>query len=372
MNVGVSVYASPTENIWNSGINQNLAFVVMLLRSCSSVGDIYLLNGGEGEQLPMGMAPVVDGIPVVRPHEVTHRLDVVIEMGAKLPADWLRHVRALGVKVVLYLAGNPFIGASENSLFNRPASISFMEPSWREVWLLPGHMNSSAALVRTLARAPVFALPHLWSPVFLEQSIAAMGSSAKPFGHDIERRRKRAGWRIGMFEPNISVVKYCAIPMLACDEAYRRESESIEHMMVLNAMHMKDHPTFFSLAANLDLTRASRASYEPRVAFAECMAQHSLDAVISHHWENGQNYLYYDALHGGYPLVHNSEFLLKEGVGLYYPGFSASAAADVLVRARGHEPGFWQDYAKSAAAFISRLAPEHPANIRAFEERLIA
>lgn len=372
MNIGVSIYATAGAHIWSSGLNQNLAFLLMLLRRCRGVEDIYLLNGGDGHDLPAGMAGAVQGFPLLRPEDVTHRVDVVIEMGAKLPVEWMRHVRAMGVKLVLFLCGHPYTAIAESCVFERAAGVSFVEPAWNEIWTLPEYMHSSASLLRLMARAPVFEMPHLWSPLFLDESIAALGPQARPFGLDLDRRRRHAGWRVGIFEPNISVVKNCTIPMLACDEAYRRDRESIEHMMVLNSVHMKDHPTFFSLAANLDLTRASRASFEPRVAFGECMAQHSLDAVVSHHWENGQNYLYYDALHGGYPLVHNSEFLAKDGVGLYYPEFSAKSAAAAIVRARMAEPGFWQDYAGQAQAFLATLGPEHPDNIRAFEERLHA
>jgi hypothetical protein len=135
---------------------------------------------------------------------------------------------------------------------------------------------------------------------------------------------------------------------------------------------MKEHASFNTLAAGMDLVRDARASFEPRVAFAECMARFSLDAVVSHHWENGQNYLYYDALHGGYPLLHNSEFLRAAGVGLFYPGFEAGAAARALIAAREQEPGFWRDYQSAARAFLRTLAPGHPANVAAFEARLAA
>ncbi len=30
---------------------------------------------------------------------------------------------------------------------------------------------------------------------------------------------------------------------------------------------------------------------------------------LCHQWENAQNYVYYEALHAGYPLIHNSHLL---------------------------------------------------------------
>jgi hypothetical protein len=101
------------------------------------------------------------------------------------------------------------------------------------------------------------------------------------------------------------------------------------------------------------------------------MAGNSMDAVVAHHWEWGQNYAYYDALYGGYPLIHNSEYLLKDGVGIYYPEFSATKGGDALIEAWNQPPEYWQDYKNKADKFLKMLHPEHPENIRIFTERLL-
>ena len=52
-------------------------------------------------------------------------------------------------------------------------------------------------------------------------------------------------------------------------------------MMVMNSFHMKEHLTFFRFASNLDLTKHSKASYEPRVQFAQVMAVHRMVAIAN-------------------------------------------------------------------------------------------
>src|SRR5438445_3926149 len=181
-------------------------------------------------------------------------------------------------------------------------------------------MKTSGPMLRTLGRVAVEVVPHIWSPMFIDQHAAELAKRGVRFGFEHrDRRSLEPGWRIGIFEPNISVVKNCFIPMLVCDSAYRQRRDSVALMLVMNTFHMKAHPTFNSFASHLDLTRDSKASYEPRQAFAECMLANALDAVVAHQWECGLNYAYYDALYGGYPLVHNSDFLRDDGVGLYYP-----------------------------------------------------
>jgi hypothetical protein len=124
-------------------------------------------------------------------------------------------------------------------------------------------------------------------------------------------------------------------------------------------------------ALNLELTKHSKASYEPRAPFAHLMGEYQMDAVVAHHWECGLNYAYYDALYGGYPLIHNSEFLLKDGVGIYYPDFSATKGGEALLSAWNQPTEYWQDYKKKADDFLKTLHPEHPENIRIFTERLL-
>jgi hypothetical protein len=158
--------------------------------------------------------------------------------------------------------------------------------------------------------------------------------------------------------------------MLVCEQAFRLDPRSISTMMVMNTLQMKEHLTFNRFAINLDLTQQHKATYEPRVSFVDCMAQQKMDAVVSHQWERGLNYLYYDALYGGYPLIHNSEYLKADGVGIYYPDFEASLGGRALLNAWQQEPEFWDDYKKAGAAYLNRLDPTNADNVDAFVKRL--
>ena len=381
--IGVSIFATSDANIWSSGINQNIAFLVMLLRQLPNIGKIYLLNGGSADQLPPALGFGALDIPLVRPATVSFELDVVIEMGAKLPLEWMHHMRALGVKLVGFQVGHLYTQIMETAMFDRSENSPLNNTPLHEVWCLPKDTLCNRAMLRTVTRSPVITMPHLWSPMFLQQHIQKLARKGITFGFE-ERQRAhmdqapdvaavtnlRPGWRVAIFEPNISVVKSYCIPMLVCEQAYRLEPTSIHLMMAMNTFHMKEHPTFNRFAAHLDLTRDSKASYEPRIAFAPCMAEQRLDAVISHQFGNPQNYLYYDALYGGYPLIHNSPLLQAHGQGFYYPGFEACVGAEQLLHAWRCEPDFWHDYAHHARVYLERLLPTDAHNARAFMAHL--
>ena len=370
LRVGISIALERDTSIWNSGINQNIAFLVLLLRASGLVGKVYLLNGGTVDELPGGSGLAELDVPFVKPQDVTHDLDLVIECGVTLPVDWLKHVRALGARVVTFFVGHVYASQAEGPIFGRHTGTTFVGTPWHEVWTLPHHMKTSGPLLRTVARVPVLPMPHIWAPTFLDRQVREMGAAGERFGFRPERAGK--AWRAAIFEPNISVVKSCFIPMLACESAYRTRPEAVAGMMVLNTFHMKEHPTFNAFAAHLDLTRDHKATYEPRLAFPLCMAEHGIDAVVTHHWECGLNYIYYDALYGGYPLVHNSEFLQADGMGFYYPGFAATEGGQALLDAWSREPGFWAGYKARAADYLRGLVPEHPRNVAPFAQRIRA
>jgi hypothetical protein len=368
--IGISIGVEPGASVFNSGLNQNLLFFAQLLAASPEVERVVLLRGGTGQELPTEFSLPGLALPLVTPQDVTHDLDMVFEFGVSLPLEWVRHVRALGTKVVAYIVGHTYTGQAEGPIFGRAGGTIFVGTPWHEVWTLPHHMKTSGPMLRTLSRVPVHAVPHIWSPAFLEPQIARQAAAGRTFGFRGHEQTHRA-WRVGIFEPNISVVKNCFIPMLVCDAAYRQRPEALDTMMVMNTFHMKEHSTFNAFASHLDLTRDHKASYEPRLAFVECMADHRLDAVVAHQWECGLNYLYYDALHGGYPLVHNSDFLRDAGVGFHYAGFEATAGADRLLAAWRHEPGFWADYRAHAAAWLATLHPTHEENIRTYTREIV-
>jgi hypothetical protein len=365
--VAVSILPTATTHIWANGLNQNVAFMLMLLQQIPSVGKVYLLNCGNVDQLPPTLEFSDLPVALARPEQITHEVDLVIEMGGALPQEWTRHVRALGVKVVSLLVGNSFTTQAELPIFKREGCAFTVTPV-DEIWTLPQHMHSSAPMLKTVSRVPVLEVPHVWAPFFVDKQAAALAAKGQRFGFDVAR--VGTAWRLATFEPNISVVKSSFIPMLVCDAAYRRRRDVVGFMMVMNTFHMKDHPTFNRFATHLDLTADGKATYEPRIAFAECMASGSLDAVVTHQWENALNYLFYDALHGGYPLVHNSDMLRDRGVGFHYPAFDAGAGGQAVIDAWSKSPEFWKDYRRSAAAFLASLSPQAEGNVRAFARRI--
>jgi hypothetical protein len=320
------------------------------------------------------MPPQVDmslrDIRILKTQEATDEVDVIIEMGGTLDIQWLDLMRARGKKVVYFCCGQPFVALAEPAVFNKPTH------AWRpdrcdEVWLLPKD-TAFAPMMRTFHRCDVHIAPYIWHSHFVErraQEVAGVlgvryGYQPRAAGPDGER----AGLRVAIFEPNISVVKTSSIPMLACDEAYRADPESVAAMHVLNTLHLKDHPTMLHFANSLNLVREHKATFHGRHDIVGFMTQYA-DAVVSHQWQNDQNYSYLDALYGDYPLIHNSPWL--RDAGYYYPEFDAQQGAAQLRRAAAGHDNYLDAYRARAQRVFHAVDPFNPKNLDGYAERLL-
>ena len=167
-------------------------------------------------------------------------------------------------------------------------------------------------MLRTLHRCPVHEVPYIWSPQFLDHRVQDWSNLGFRFGYQPGSRP----WRLAIFEPNISLVKNCLVPMLVCDEAYRAQPLRIASMQVLNTLHMKDHPTMLYLANSLDLVQHHKATFHGRHDFAGFMVQHA-NAVVAHQFRTTRTTATSMRSTEITRLVHNSPWL--RDAGYYYP-----------------------------------------------------
>ena len=164
------------------------------------------------------------------------------------------------------------------------------------------------------------------------------------------------------------MVKTSLIPMLACEEAYRMQPSFIESFFVCNTFHLKEQDVFRKLALSLDIVNHGVATFEGRFPVYDFMARQG-DCVISHQWECAQNYLYYEILYGGYPLVHNSPLLRDHGY--YYPDFETEEGGKVLLHAFAQHDLHLDAYRERCRELIRSLGFDHPENIDTYTEELM-
>jgi hypothetical protein len=364
INVGVSIYIRKGEqSLWENGIFQNCLYLVMLLMRSPRVKNTYLVTGGGDGGPEDAKRFLVDSpVPLIDMEAAQTKLDVMIEMSAQLGREWSVKFRERGGKIITMRVGNDYVIDIERMVFNLQHALLISGAPYDEVWTLPEYENSCAPYFETLFRAPVKLMPHLWSPIVLEREAAKLPEEFR-FGYQPGRQR----WRVGIFEPNVCMVKTSYIPMLSCEAAHRANPDMIERVWAYNTFKLKEHAAFVGFAQSLDIVKHGLASFEGRFPFAQIVPR-SVDAVVSHHWENPQNYVYYEALHGGYPLIHNSHLI--GDCGYRYHDFDCEEGGRALRRAFEQHDGNLESYKATAKAFLHTLDPENEANVRIYTEAI--
>lgn len=369
MIVGITFFLhKDRHSLWSNGGFMNNVFLWRAFKHVPGVEMVYAINAGEADVPHDALMLRTLNIQFVRLDEVIDRLDLLIECGAQVSAEAIERVKRRGGKAVGYRFGNAYVLDGEKQLYKKEPGSIFNGSRFDAIWTTAQHMNTCGSYWEACYRAPVRVLPHIWEPIFIE--LTKVELQGVRFGYVPGRKRKR----VSIFEPNIDVVKMCHIPMLVCELAHRQERGILEHVYVTNSIHLKEHETFQGFAKNLDMVRDLDSDGRPFCSFearynTPWFLAANTDVVVTHQWENALNYLYYDALYGRYPLVHNSP-MLPAGVGYRYSGFDAHQGAEVLGRVvRGHDQDA-EGYARRAHAFLQTVNPFWAPNIEAHRQEL--
>jgi hypothetical protein len=363
MRIGVSILTHHGHNLWNNGIGQNVYHLARLFDGIPFVEKVFLLDCGDQAAPPGASGEAGARFPLIPLHDAGDAIDVAIEMSGAFDIEWCDRFRARGGRIAFHNCGQPYSALVEPTLFGKPGCFSGAERC-DEVWLLPKDRQFTA-MMRGIHRCPVYEVPYLWASDFLLAT--TRDNAGHAFGY---RRGSLSDGKLipAIFEPNTSPIKMGVIPFMICEEVERRQAQTIAQVQFLNSGHLSNHQTFAFLVANSDLHKAGKLAIYVRDYFAHVMAR-GANMVVSHQIDVPQNYLYLDALLGGYPLIHNSP--LFADLGYYYPSSDTDAGAEAVLRACREHDRQLGDYRRRAKGVIAALSPDHPGNRDAYARRLI-
>jgi hypothetical protein len=344
--------------LWSSGINQNAVLLAMLMQRLPDVGSVAMVDCS-GKSGPHPLAEWT-GLASLSVEGAVDTLDILIEIGGRAPGEAMRRFRGRGGKLVSYMAGNAMAMNFESLSSGLPHGETMSEERFDAVWITPQHWRMNRDLCRITRSDKVVQAPHIWDPLFI--STFARERKLDPF---YKRDTAPRPWRVAILEPNINVLKTFHLPLLVAEEGFRHDPEQFENVTLFNTKHLVGVPHFDGLTTSLDLFRSGKLFSEGRFATPNVLALHA-DAVIVHQWENDLNYLYWDVLWSGHPLIHNSPS--ARGVGYYYESFDPTDGGRVLADAlRRH-----RDRAGEARAegldFLRGFSIDAPSVLSAHEE----
>jgi hypothetical protein len=337
-------------HMWTNGMTQNLIYLALLMQRLRNVADVFIVPFPD--DTVVHKPSVVFGFKQLTMEQATNQLDVFVEVGMRIPIENVERMQKRGAKVVSYVAGNSFIMGLEATVNQWNDRGEVLPPfEFDATWITPQHWRTNQSYSRLTRARQVYQVSQVWDPSVLRQGLAGISH------HFFYKRRLHGGVSVGVFEPNVNVVKTFHFPVLIADVLYRKNNAAVQHVFATNTFHLRENNHFNDFCQSLDLFQQNRITAENRFPVYQLLGQY-VDTVIVHHWENGLNYLYYDALYGGYPLIHNSEFL--KDVGYYFAPFDVQDGAAALERAwLSHDDEFPMYQAKSHE-MLWTVNPDNP------------
>ncbi len=359
--------------LFSNGIRQNVLFLNQTFNLTQH--EVYLVTD----------KPLIPGIPVFDYATYKHisynseeykqiRFDVLIQMGVSFAVHELRRLREQGCKIILYKCGNEYIFDTEHVLFTpRPEAMPQHADAkdtqyLDQVWTIPQMEHSCTDYFAIRYRCPVKIVPFVWNPTLLE-------SMCKPLPNKgvYDANKKKDGWKVAVFEPNMNVVKFSLPCLYVCENAYRRleDKNQLKNVYITNANaktkgYGKFNSSQFSRTTySLDLYKDKKISVESRFNAVVFLNNHA-DIVVSHQWENPLNYLYLDIAWMGWPLVHNAH--LCPDIGYYYEGFHLEEGGKMLQWVMDTHAKVADEYLQRNRQKIRRYISTEPANVRAYEQ----
>lgn len=363
---GVTIFISEADKggfgFFDNGLRQNVLLMYMLFKNSRNCAKVYLCNEGPGEGQQIDTRLGGEKIRIVRTREVVDQLDYLIVLGAAVPVEVMRDLRARGCKVINYKGGNGAVLTMESIIATPSKNIEEQYGDfgcYDQVWVTPQHTHTYGPWCKTMYQCDVYEIPQVWSPLFAQ---AMEPHVMAEFGYKPGPKE----WRFGVMDPNITVMKTLHMPVLVADATFRKVPDKIKHVYVLNANAFMEnkHVQLFCHATRLQ--KAGKLSIEARY-ISWYFLGHFCDAIITHHWENGLNYLFWDVMYGGYPLIHNSEFLRDGGVGYYYNSWDAEDGARTIQRVMAEHDENLENYKAAVKKYLWTMDPSNPRQIKLHE-----
>lgn len=353
-------------SLWSNGAGQNMYFLKQCLESIDEVEAVYFVYWGSdvsiwNDALQMKALPV----EIYEYSEVVHTTDILIEGTLTLEPYYEQAFRQHGAKIVSYRMGNDFLMDMEKFVNKQDGGRAFNGTKYDAIWVIPQFFENNRAYLNIITNAPVYEVPHIWSPVFMEELLEEFRDT-HTFGYLPNQILEK---RIAVIEPNMSVGKNCMTPVLIAEELYKRQPNLLKHVYLCNTVDKKNLTGFFNFIGYTQLVKDGIMSVETRHLTPLFLAEYT-DVVLSHQWEWGLNYIYYETLYGNYPLVHNSPFLRRAGVGFYYEGFNAYEGAEILCHTIYMYDHEFEYYKKKNESYLQSLLPTAMDNVAA-HKRLI-
>ncbi len=316
------------KSIFTNGLFQNIYFLYKLAEIIGYTPFLLFNDRDPPESLPDFMK-TIRTLTLGDLVKVPIPIYKYIEIGMSIDHSMKKFLKTLGARVIkLYLGNILNIDIETPTYYINQNFAHHVVGETDEIWVSPHyemHREYAAVLnhVSTDSATNKIAA-YVWDPMFLTK----FGTQAPkwiPRGPDDPVQ-------ILIMEPNISFQKASIIPLLIC-EALAQANPSLKlEIKVINGQRLQNIGYAYEcFLPRLKIFRENCIELIERTDMRTAMAKYPSAFPICHNYNNEYNYMQFEFMYAGYPLIHNSPSWSTAGY--YYNEDSVEEGLAVIAQA---------------------------------------
>lgn len=278
--------------LFNNGLYQN---ILILYKLFEAIGyNVYLLVDRKGES--------IKGYNTIQPEVILKNpipVKFYIEIGMSVAIPLRNYLRDIGASIVKLYLGNT-LNIDVETVHSTPG-LDFSHHVTGlvdAVWVSPHYGQNleytTALHGLDLARGKI--APYVWDRCFTEGRCT--------------RWQPAGDWRktdIVIAEPNISYQKMFLWPLVLCQAFADKYPSWRGRVILMNTDRMKGNVhVMTTVLPAFGLYRDGRVELGGRKSIVELTRDYSSAVFVGHQFNNDFNYMTFELLLGGFPLLHNS------------------------------------------------------------------
>ena len=276
------------------------------------------------------------------------------------------------VGVVTLVCGNNYMFDQEDFVKGLTGTVNKYLGASRNIdeqWLIPS-FRYALDYMEIIRKKPAFLVPHLWSPEIIRDysPLRIKQPEASLYYDSTKHVSKKIN--IVILEPNLNLCKTGWMPIVAAENAHTHHPELIDFVYVFNfPSHDHAYKMVDALSLGPKLRKFERKSVAEIMYFFNSQSD-SMPIFVSHQVLTNLNYLYYELLYYGFPLVHNSPDL--DGCGYFFPENNIPKCVEQILHAHKHHNKGVESYKEKAKEYLKRVDPLDPAVQKTFDQMITA
>lgn len=286
--------------------------------------------------------------------------DIIIFVSALLSSDsadnrtFMSNAKKSGCKFVNLICGNIFYLYQEEIIFDVHHILnSNVNTFIDEVWVLPMYEHT-VQLLETFFKCPVKVAPYIWNSDIMKHVVG--GEQNLPF-YDPNTQASNSHVTLFCAEPNMSVHKNAFVPIMSA-ENYHKTFNTLGKMCVLCGKKLKLN----GLQPYVSMFRDNKVELYDRISFTDLLSQCkekniASPIILSHQYLNDLNFVNFETLYLGWPLVHNCDRLIHTGY--FYNKDNVNDAALQIEYARLNHKNTHTLYMNKVHSFLEKYHPEN-------------